>query len=191
MKGCRSDWGVTKNLGLGEGCWLPPSPCSDPPQALALARRSTHPLSSPAVVFSLGARDCEKNIHPVNPGPFLCWPRPVTVITHLLRREIPASPGKPPPPTLSGHLLLLQLVHGALRTGEGHGISLHPANHPWGHQDPDWGLTLKQGAVNIWTLRKHTCPHSGILSGMAWETKGHSCLSLLHLSPDTLALAQP
>ena len=42
------------------------------------------------------------------------------MITHLLGWEIPASPGKPPTASLPGHLLLLQLVHSALRAEEGH-----------------------------------------------------------------------
>lgn len=61
----------------------------------------------------------------------LCCPRSVTMTTHLLSWEVPASPGKPPPPTLPGHLLLLQLVHSTLWADEGHGFFLHRQNLPY------------------------------------------------------------
>lgn len=152
-KGCRSDWGVTKNHSWGEVPALPLPPRASPrgsaPAAELRARDPTHPCCSLAVVFSVWALRCGRTRHPVSPASCLCGPHPLTKVTHLLGWEVPASPGKPPPPTLPGHLLLLQLVHGALRADKGHGIfpcttktylSLPP-------QTQSLGLTLERGAV--------------------------------------------
>lgn len=149
--------GTDKEPWLGEGCSPHPCPPQRPPQPPA---RSTHPRGSLAAVLSLWALCCGKNIHLVNSSSCLCRPCPGTVTTHLLSWEVPASPGKPPPPTLPGHLLLLQLVHGALWADEGHGIfpcttQTHLRLSSGLPRAQSLGVTLKQGTVNNWMLRNH------------------------------------
>ena len=154
--------------GRGAGSTRPPRPSSPAPAPAAepQPRDPTYPRCSRTAVFSLWALHCGGNIHLVNSRPLPTRAHPGTMITHLLGREIPASPGKPPPASLPGHLLLLQLVHSALWAEEAHWhFLLPPQTHltlpgrPPGPQN--LGLTLEQGAIYMWRLKKPTHPHLG------------------------------
>lgn len=130
---------VGDNHGRG-GIWLHLGPQTPAPAAEPQPGSPTYTRCSLAVVFSLWALPCGKKRHLVNCASCLCCPRSVTVTTYLLGRQVPASPGKPPPPSLPGHLLLFQLVHGALWGDKSHGIFPIPHKptlyRPWDPREP-------------------------------------------------------
>ena len=157
--------------GRGAGCIRPSWPSSQIPASAAepQPRDPTYPCCSRAVVFSLWALPCGGNIHLVNPRPLPMWVPPGTTITHLLGREIPASPGKPPPASLPGHLLFLQLVHGALRAEEGHWAFLLPHPNPpylalGGPMNPESGADPRARGYQHVEAKEAYSPHLRILS---------------------------